>query len=136
MNKIIVTGNLKADPRESILPSGTVASNFDIASDRSWTDPNGNQQKHTTWYRVEVLSGQARPCNQYLSKGRQVLIEGHLVTDDHGNPRIWTDREGNPRATFVIRAHSVEFLGAPQSSQAANDTGQEVVTDHSDNIPF
>ena len=136
MNKIIVTGNLKADPRESIMPSGTVASNFDIASDRTWTDPNGNQQKHTTWYRVEVLSGQARPCNQYLSKGRQVLVEGHLVTDDRGNPRIWTDREGNPRATFVIRAHNVEFLGGPRSAQADDGDDDEVVTDHSDNIPF
>jgi single-strand DNA-binding protein len=134
MNKITVTGNLKAAPRESILPSGTPASNFDIASDRTWTDPNGVQQKHTTWYRIEVLNGQAGPCNQYLSKGRKVLIEGHLVTDPNGNPKIWTDKNGEPRATFTIRAHSVEFMDRP--ADGANTQKRETPQEAADNIPF
>ena len=80
--KLIIAGNLGSDPEMRYLPNGQAVTNFSMASNRKWTDKaTGEIQKETTWFRVSVWGAQAEAANQYLVKGRQVLIEGRLKPD-------------------------------------------------------
>ena len=77
--KIIVAGNLGGDPEMRYMADGTAVTNFSLATNRTWTDRNtGQPVKETTWFRVSVWGRQAESANQYLSKGRQVIVEGRL----------------------------------------------------------
>ena len=88
---------------------------------RRWTNSQGESGEETTWFRVSVWGKQAESVNQYLAKGRQVLVEGRLIPDrDTGGPRIWTGEDGQPRANYELRAISVQFLGGSSSTQAQN----------------
>lgn len=110
--KVVIVGNLGNDPEMRYTPSGQAVTNLNVATNRRWTSNDGQQQEETTWFRVSVWGKQAETCNQYLSKGRQVLIEGRLTPDkDTGGPRIWTDQNGNARASYEMMAYEVKFLG-------------------------
>lgn len=110
--KLTIVGNLGSDPEMRYTPSGQAVTNLSVATNRRWTDGNGQQHEETCWFRVSVWGKQAETCNQYLSKGRQVLIEGRLTPDrESGGPRIWTDQNGNPRASYEMTALEVRFLG-------------------------
>jgi single-strand DNA-binding protein len=105
-------------------PSGQAVTNLSIATNRRWTTGDGQQQEETVWFRVSVWGKQAEVCNQYLSKGRQVLIEGRLTPDkETGGPRIWTDQNGNPRASFEMTAFEVKFLGGGGGGRGDNNSG-------------
>ncbi|MCB0155277.1 MAG: single-stranded DNA-binding protein [Anaerolineae bacterium] len=111
--KLTIVGNVGNDPEMRYTPSGQAVTNLNIATNRRWTTGDGQQQEETVWFRVSVWGKQAEVCNQYLSKGRQVLVEGRLTPDkDTGGPRIWTDQNGNPRASFEMTAFEVKFLGS------------------------
>ncbi len=88
--KVILVGNLGRDPELRYTPSGQAVTNLSVASSRKYTDSSGQQRDETIWFRVSVWGKQAETVNQYLRKGRQVLVEGRLVGDENGNPRIWT----------------------------------------------
>ena len=91
----------------------------------------------TVWFRVSVWGRQAESCNQYLRKGRQVLVEGRLNPDDNGNPRIWNAQDGTPRASFEVTAQTVRFLGG--RDDAGYDTGDDQgpsAPPTDDDIPF
>jgi single-strand DNA-binding protein len=103
--RTVVVGHLGRDPEMRYLPSGTPVTNFSIATSRRWTDAEGQQQEKTTWFRVAVFGKQAESCNQYLSKGRLVLVEGEVEAN------AWTDRNGECRASLELRAFRVRFLG-------------------------
>ena len=110
--KIIIVGNLGRDPEMRYTPSGQPVTNLSVATSYRWTDQEGQQQERTTWFRVSVWGKQAETCNQYLSKGRQVLVEGSLQPDPAtGGPRIWTRQDGTAGASFEVRAFTVRFLG-------------------------
>lgn len=110
--KLTIVGNLGTDPEMRYTPSGQAVTNLSVATNRRWTDGSGQQHEETTWFRVSVWGKQAESCNQYLSKGRQVFIEGRLTPDrETGGPRIWTDQNGNPRASYEMTALDVKFLG-------------------------
>jgi single-strand DNA-binding protein len=94
-----------------------------MATNHRWTDSEGNRQEQTTWFRVAVWGKQAETCNQYLSKGRQVLIEGRLNPDQSGNPRIWTGSDGVARASYEVTALTVRFLG--RREERAPELGPE-----------
>ena len=99
-----------------------------LHSSRKYTTADGQQKEETVWFRVSVWGKQAEPCNQYLSKGRKVLVEGTLVPDENGGPRVWTDKEGKPRASFEVRATTVRFLdskreGTPGAAAGAAPEG-------------
>lgn len=104
--KFIIVGNLGADPEMRYTPSGTPVTTLRVATNRRWTDAEGQTQEETTWYRVTVWGKQAETCNQYLSKGRQVLIEGDRIK---ASPYL--NREGQPAASLELTARSVRFLG-------------------------
>lgn len=134
-HKIVLVGNLGRDPEMRYTPTGRAVTNLSVASNRRWTDSEGNTVEETIWFRVAVWGKQAEACAQYLSKGRQVLVEGRLVPSDAGNPRIWTRQDGTPGASFEINAQVVRFLGS--SNGAARPTETEApILDTEDEIPF
>lgn len=110
--KIFLAGNLGRDPELRYTPNGTPVTSFSVASNERWTDQDGQQQERTVWWRVKVWGKQAETVSQYLSKGRQVFIEGRMDPDpETGGPRLWTGNDGRSRASFEIVAQSVKFVG-------------------------
>jgi single-strand DNA-binding protein len=110
-HRIILVGNLGRDPELRYTPSGQAVCNLSVATNRRYTDSNGQQRDETIWFRVSVWGRQAETVNQYLRKGRQVLVEGRLIADENGNPRIWNRQDGTPAASFEVSAQVVRFLG-------------------------
>ncbi len=106
VNKVILLGNLGADPEVRFTPGGQPVANFRMATTDSWTDKgSGQKQERTEWHRVVVWGKLAELCGEYLKKGRQCYVEGRLQT------REWQDKEGQKRYTTEIVANQVVFLG-------------------------
>ncbi|MCR9097872.1 MAG: single-stranded DNA-binding protein [bacterium] len=105
VNKAILVGNLGRDPELRHTPNGQAVVNFTLATSESWTDKSGERQERTEWHRIVVWGRQAEMCNQYLSKGRTVYVEGRIQT------REWEDKDGNKRYTTEINASNVNFIG-------------------------
>ena len=113
--QLTLVGNLGSTPEMRYTPSGVAVTSFRLAVNRKWTSSEGEQKEKTTWFNITCWRGLAETVNQYLDKGRQVLVVG---TVDEARP--WVDREGNQRASIEITADEVRFLGAP--SAAMNGT--------------
>jgi len=113
INKVILIGNLGADPEIRYTPSGQAVCDLRIATTEQWTDKGGERKEQTEWHRVVVWGKQAENCSQYLSKGRQCYVEGRLQT------RQWDDKDGNKRYTTEIVAQTVKFLGGGRGEGAA-----------------
>lgn len=139
--KVVIVGNLGRDPEMRYTPGGQAVTNFSMATNRQYTNSNGERIKETTWFRVSAWGRQAETVNQYLSTGSQVLVEGRLNPDkETGGPRLWTRQDGSSAASFEVTAERVVFLsgrgddggggdyaGAPAESEGASDE---------DEIPF
>ncbi len=138
--KIIIVGNLGKDPEMRYTPSGQAVTNFSVATNRRYTGSNGERGDETVWFRVSAWGKLAETCNQYLSKGRKVLVEGRLTSDPAtGGPRIWTDQAGQARASFEISAVTVQFLSGKGDDEAypeGGGTGGAMMSDAEDDIPF
>ena len=129
VNKVILIGNLGADPELRYTPSGQPVANFRIATSESWVDKQGQKQERTEWHRIVAWGKLAELCGEYLAKGRQVFIEGKLQT------RQWDDRDGNKRYTTEVQAREITFLGGrgegatagsarrPQQAANSNEPG-------------
>jgi len=116
-------------------PSGQAVCNLSVATNRRWTNNEGEPVEETIWFRVSVWGKQAEACNQYLSKGRQVLVEGRLRADDHGNPRTYLRQDGTTGTSFEVNAQVVRFLGSGNGQARADEEGAAgTVTE--DEIPF
>lgn len=138
-HKVIIVGNLGNDPELRFTAQGDGVTSFSVAVNNTWFNKDGEKQEETTWFRVSVWGKQAESCNQYLSKGRQVLVEGRLQPDKAtGGPKIWTPPEGNARASYDLRAITVQFLsGGGQSSDGPSDSGRsEADSVAEEEIPF
>jgi single-strand DNA-binding protein len=109
---IILIGNLGRDPEMRYTPSGQPVTSFSVASNRSYTGSDGQKVDETIWFRVTAWGKQAETCNQYLHKGSKVLVEGRLVPDKNGGPRIWQKQDGTSGASFEVTASTVRFLSA------------------------
>ncbi len=135
LNKVMIIGRLGADPELRYAGNGTPIANFNVATDESYMDREGNRVDKTEWHRVAVFQRQAENCANYLGKGSLVYVEGSLQT------RQWQDQQGQTRYTTEIKAQRVQFLdrrgegapaGAPQqngerrsyANQGANQGGQ------------
>ncbi|HZD11006.1 MAG TPA: single-stranded DNA-binding protein [Candidatus Binatia bacterium] len=139
--KIIVVGNLGGDPQMRYMSDGTPVTNFSMATNRRWTDRNtGQPVDETTWFRVSVWGRQAEAVNQYLSKGRRVLVEGRLRPDENGGPRLFTRQDGTVGASFEITADSVQFLGGRDETDNGGYQSEESFdqspVEEEDDIPF
>jgi len=147
VNKVILIGNLGADPEIRYLPSGEAVANLRIATTDTWKDKDGNKQETTEWHRVAYFGRQAEVCGQYLKKGSQIYVEGSIRT------RKWQDKEGQERYTTEIRGDRMQMLGrregagemppreasaAPRNDQAAKPaaSGGSGFNDFEDDIPF
>lgn len=102
--KVMLIGNLGSDPEMRFTPSGTPVTSFSIATNRVYTAPDGERKQETEWFRVSAWRKQAESCNQFLSKGKLVYVEGSLRT------RTWEDRDGQRRTTLEVNADRVLFL--------------------------
>ena len=104
VNKVILVGNLGADPEIRYTQGGQAVCNLRIATSENWNDRDGNRQERTEWHSVTVWGKQAEICGQYLAKGRKVYLEGRLQS------REYTDREGVNRRAWDVVANNVVFL--------------------------
>ncbi len=115
---ITIIGRLGRDPEMRYLPSGDPVTSFSVATDRAWNDKNGQRQRETTWFRVTVFGKQAEVVNQYLSKGKMVLVEGRLRPDPKtGGPAIYQRQDGTVGASFEIVANTVRFLSPREEGE-------------------
>ena len=113
MHNLMVTGHLGRDPEMRYTNDGTPVTTFTVADNGSKGGP--------VWFRVTTWRRLAEVCAEYLAKGQAVALVGQLRAED-GNPRVWIDQEGSPRASFELTAQAVEFLGGEQKEpEAAGD---------------
>ncbi len=117
VNKVILIGNLGADPEVRFTPGGQAVANFRIATSESWNDKNGQKQERTEWHRIVVWGKLAELCGEYLKKGRQCFVEGRLQT------REWTDKENRKNYTTEVVASGVTFLGGRDAGEGAGSGG-------------
>jgi single-strand DNA-binding protein len=115
LNKVMLIGNLGKDPEIRYTQDGSPVASFSLATSENWTDKSGNRQEHTEWHNIVAWTKLADLCKRYLSKGRQVYVEGRLRT------REWNDKDGNKRRTTEVIASQMVLLGArPQAEGGAS----------------
>ena len=136
--KLIFVGRLGADVEMRFTPNGQAVANFSVATDRTYKNATGEQVRVTTWFRVSVWGKQAESCNQYLTKGSMVLIEGTLNPDkETGRPRIWTSADGRSGTSYEVNAQTVRFLSTRGSSAETPTESDNGMPDLDENdIPF
>jgi single-strand DNA-binding protein len=117
VNKVTLIGNLGADPETRSTSSGMVVCNLRVATSYRRKDAQGNWNEETEWHSVVVFGKTAENCQQYLSKGKKVYVEGRLQT------RKWQDKEGRDRYSTEVVAHEVKFL-SPKSEGQGGGYGQ------------
>lgn len=133
--KTTIVGNLGRDPEMRYLPDGTAVTTLNVATSRKYTNREGKTVEETTWFKVSVWNKQAENANQYLEKGRKVLVEGTLTPDPNtGGPRIWTRNDGTPGASFEIRATEIRYLGGNGEGRDHHDPAPSKPEE--DDIPF
>jgi single-strand DNA-binding protein len=111
LNKVMIIGRLGKDPEIRYAANGTAIANFNVATDESYNDRDGNKVERTEWHRIKVFNKQAEHCKTFLSKGRLVFVEGSLQT------RKWQDKQGQDRYSTDIVANRVKFLDRKNASQ-------------------
>ena len=118
LNKMLVIGNLGGDPEMRYTANGDAVTSFNVATNRRYTTRDGEQREETEWFRVVTWRQLAEQCNQYLTKGRRVYVEGRLKSD------TWTGQDGTTRFTNEITANQVVFLDSgPMAPGAEGDMG-------------
>jgi single-strand DNA-binding protein len=149
VNKVIIVGNLGADPETRYMPNGDAVCNIRVATTESWKDKQSGEKKEITeWHRVVFYRKLAEIAGQYLKKGSQVYLEGRIRT------RKWTDKEGQERYTTEIEANEMQMLGRregmgdagpressgggsrPAPSKPAAQSSGGGFNDFEDDIPF
>ena len=138
VNKVILIGRLGADPEVRYTSDGRAVANFRIATSMNYTGKNGEKTEKTDWHRIVAFGKLGEICGEYLSKGKQVYIEGRIQT------RSWDDREGAKKWTTEIVATTMQMLGgAGPGSSASGDTELTPAQDEpgpssplDDDIPF
>jgi single-strand DNA-binding protein len=116
VNKVILVGNLGADPEMRYTPSGTAVANFNIATSEVRKNKEGQKETQTEWHKIVAFGRLAEICGEYLSKGKQVYVEGRIQN------RTWEDRDGNKRYTTEIIINTMQMLGSKEG--ARTDAGQ------------
>ena len=112
LNKIMLIGHLGKDPEIRYTPDGSPVATFSLATSENWTDKNGSRQEHTEWHTIVAWTRLADLSKRFLSKGRQVYVEGRIRS------REWNDRDGNKRRTTEVIASQIVLLGSrPQGAE-------------------
>ena len=106
VNKVILVGNLGRDAELRYTPGGAAVATLNMATTETWTDKSGQRQEKTEWHRVVFWGKVAESLTEYLTKGKQVYVEGRLET------RQWNDKDGNKRYTTEIKGDKIVLLGS------------------------
>jgi single-strand DNA-binding protein len=137
VNKVILVGHLGRDPELRYTQNGQAVANFSMATTESYAKRDGEREDRTEWHRIVAWGRLAEICAEYLSKGRQVYIEGRIQT------REWEDREGEKRRTTEIVAREMQMLGrrgetseTTEEPQSADEKTANVGAPSDDDIPF
>jgi single-strand DNA-binding protein len=132
VNKVILIGNLGRDAELRYTAGGAAVATLNLATTETWNDKSGQRQEKTEWHRIVLWGKQGETLAEYLTKGKQIFVEGKLQT------REWNDKDGNKRYTTEVRADRLVLLssGAPAASSPATPATDpsEPLTD--DDIPF
>jgi len=104
LNKIMLIGNVGSDPEMRYMPNGKAVTSFRMATNYRYVGSDGERREETEWFRVSVWGKQAESCNQFLSKGRRVYVEGRL------HSRNWERQDGQMRTSLEVSANRVIFL--------------------------
>ena len=133
INKVILLGNVGADPEVRALDGGKKVARIRVATTERYTDQQGNKQEHTEWHSVTLWGGLADVVDKYVHKGSQVYIEGKIRTREY-------EAKGEKRYATEIIANDMKLLGRPKDAneapQAAAPAPQAPVPPDSDNLPF
>ena len=113
VNKVILVGRLGRDPEMKYTPSGAAVAKFSVATDEVFKDRSGEQQKRTEWHNIVAWNKLAEICGQYLTKGKQVYIEGSIRS------KQWEDQAGNKRTSYEIIASRMQMLGSKADNERA-----------------
>src|SRR5438105_3996929 len=111
INKVILIGRLGKDPEVKYTPSGAPVAKFSLATDEVFKDRSGEQQRRTEWHNIVAWNRLAEICGQYLTKGKQVYVEGSIRS------RQWEDQSGNKRTAYEIVAREMKMLGSKADSE-------------------
>ncbi len=137
VNKVVLIGNAGQDPEVRHLDSGVAVANFNLATNETYKDKNGDRVTQTEWHRIVLWRGLAEVVEKYVKKGELLYIEGRLRT------RSWDDKDGNKRYTTEILADAMKMLGkkSPDSGSDQGETepqmdGGEPETQEQDDLPF
>ena len=136
VNKVILIGRLGADPELKYMPSGDPVANFNLATNESYRDKDGNTQEKTEWHRIVAFKRLAEICGEYLKKGSQVYIEGRIQS------RSWEDKNGVKRYTTEIIAYTMQMLGKKveidegSTDQQPQDTNSQKLESEDEDLPF
>ncbi|MBN2002181.1 MAG: single-stranded DNA-binding protein [Anaerolineae bacterium] len=132
--KLILVGNLGRDPEMRYTPDGTPVTTFSIATNRKWSNPDGSQGEETTWFRVTAWRRSAEIAAQYLTKGRQVMVEGHMVPDRAtGGPKVFQRQDGTYGSSYEVTADRLILLGG--RGESAGGTGENITAEPAENYP-
>ncbi len=112
VNRVILVGNLGRDAELRYTGGGAAVASFSVATTEVWKDKDGQRQEQTEWHRISLWGKQAESVAQYLTKGKQVYVEGRLQT------RKWQDKEGHDRYTTEVKADRVVLLGSAAAGAA------------------
>jgi single-strand DNA-binding protein len=112
LNKVLLLGNLGRDPEVRYTSSGKAVASFTLATSQRWKDQDGNEQERTEWHRVVAWGRLGEICGEFLSKGRQIFVEGRIQS------REWEDQDGNRRTTVEVIANDMIMLGGGNAPQA------------------
>jgi single-strand DNA-binding protein len=115
LNKVMLIGNLGQDPEMRYTPSGRPLTKFQMAVNRSWTSADGEKKSETEWFNIVAWGKLAEICNQYLTKGRRVYIEGRLHT------RSWKDDNGSNHSSVEITAKEMIMLDEGSIEEETSD---------------
>ncbi len=115
VNKVILIGRLGKDPELKYTPSGAPVAKFTLATDESFKDRNGEQQKKTEWHNIVAWNKLAEICGEYLTKGKLVYIEGSIRSHQ------WEDQAGNKKTAYEIVARNMQMLGAKSDGERSHE---------------
>jgi len=131
LNMVQLIGRLGKNPEVRYTSSGSAVANFSMATNENWTGKDGQKNERTEWHNIVAWGKLGEICGEYLTKGKQVYIEGRLTT------RSWEDRDGNKRYTTEVRADNMIMLGGPGSDNNMKENfSKSEPSSIEDDIPF
>ena len=130
VNKVVLVGHLGGDPETRFMPSGAAVTNFNMATNESWKDTNGELQDKTEWHRCVMFGKSAELAGELLKKGQLVYMEGKLQT------RNWEDKDGIKRYTTEVVCDMFTMLGRKMDTDNSQQAAPTSNSDEEDDLPF